>query len=196
MWKSSPSRVGCLLAGATAARADVTLFLEEPFGSFGGMNPTGHAAVFLSRVCAETPLVLRRCVPGEQGVVISRYHRVGGYDWVGIPLIAYLYAVERADQVPDSANPEDVAWLRDHYRRSHLEEIAPDEEDGGTPRGDWTQLVGEAYDRTIYTFGIETTEDQDDRFITLFNSRSNHVHFHLLYPDYARRLSRHCPSEA
>ena len=34
---------------------------------------TGHAAVYLSGVCAETPLVLRRCGPGETGVVLSRY---------------------------------------------------------------------------------------------------------------------------
>lgn len=26
------------------AHADVALLLEEPYGAFGGMNPTGHAA--------------------------------------------------------------------------------------------------------------------------------------------------------
>ena len=75
-----------LLSGAGTARAEAALFLEEPFGAFGHMNPTGHAAVYLSRVCAESPTVLRACEPGETGVVISRYRRVGGYDWVAIPL--------------------------------------------------------------------------------------------------------------
>ena len=70
-----------LLLGATAARADVALLLEEPFGAFGGMTPTGHAAIYLSRVCADSLLSLRRCDEGEQGVVISRYHRIAGYDW-------------------------------------------------------------------------------------------------------------------
>jgi hypothetical protein len=70
-----------------------------------------------------------------------------------------------------------------------LEEIVPDKPDGSTPEGDWTQLVGEAYDRTIYAFGIETTREQDDRLIEKLNSRSNRVHFNLLFhncADFAR----------
>src|SRR6202158_1393087 len=84
----------------SVANASATLLLEEPYGRMGFFTATGHAAVYLSGVCAETPLVLRRCAPGETGVVISRYDGVGGYDWVAIPLIPYLYAVERAEDVP------------------------------------------------------------------------------------------------
>ncbi len=189
--KSWPLRIGWLLLSAAAAHADITLLLEEPYGAFGGMTPTGHSAVYFSRVCAETPLTIRRCHPGEQGAVISRYHRIGGYDWIAIPLIPYLYAVGRADQVPVSASLEDVASLRDSYRRAHLEEVAPDESDGSTPHGDWTQLVGEAYDRTIYTFGIETTGEQDDELIRLLNSRPNRNRFNLLFQncaDFARQV--------
>src|SRR5580704_15496220 len=99
----------CLLMSAATMRADVALFLEEPFGAFGGMTPTGHAAIYLSRVCADTPVLLRRCGPDEQGVVLSRYHRIAGYDWIAIPPIPYLYAVERADRVPAAVTPQDVA---------------------------------------------------------------------------------------
>ena len=53
--------------------------------------------------------------------------------------------------------------------------------DGATPGGDWIQLIGAAYDRTIYAFGIETTEQQDDEFIEKFNSRPNQSHFNLLF---------------
>src|ERR1700681_1668890 len=102
-----------LLCSSTAARADVTLLLEEPYGTFGGMNPTGHAAVYLSHVCAASTISLRRCNEGEQGVVISGYHRISGYDWLAIPLLPYLYAVDRPDQVPSSVTPEEVAALRD-----------------------------------------------------------------------------------
>jgi hypothetical protein len=168
MLKSWFSRIIWLVLGAATARADIALLLEEPYGSFGGMNPTGHAAIYFSRVCAETPLVLRRCKPGETGVVISRYHRVGGYDWIAIPVVPYLYAVDDVDQVPASATPDEAASLRDSYRRLHLKEIVPDGEDGSTPSGDWTQLVGEAYDRSMYAFGIETTEKQDDALIRSF----------------------------
>jgi hypothetical protein len=166
---------------AATARASVTLLLEEPFGTFGGMNPTGHAAIYLSNVCAASPLTLRRCREGEQGVVISRYDRVSGYDWIAIPLLPYLYAVDRPDQVPVSVSEEDVVKLRDQYRRSNLMGVAPDAENGSPPADDWMQLLGSAYDRTSYAFGIETTEEQDDELIRRFNSRPDQRHFNILF---------------
>jgi len=172
------------------ARPAVTLLLEEPYGTFGGMNPTGHAAVYLSHVCAASPTSLRRCNDGEQGVVISRYHRISGYDWLAIPLLPYLDAVDRPDEVPSSVTPEDVAALRDAWRRANLAEVVPDAEGGSTPEGDWTQLVGAAYDRTLYAFEVETTAEQDDKFIQTLNSRTNRNHFNLLFhncADFARQ---------
>jgi hypothetical protein len=179
-----------LLLGACTARAEVTLLLEEPFGTFGGMNPTGHAAVYLSRVCAASPHSLRLCHEGEQGVVISRYHRVGGYDWLAIPVIPYLYAVDQAEDVPEAVDENMVASLRDEYRRKYLEDIVPDESDGSAPEGDWIQLIGSAYDRTIYTFGFPTTAAQDAKFIATLNSRANRNQFNLLFhncADFARQ---------
>jgi hypothetical protein len=113
--------------------------------------------------------------------VISRYDRVSGYDWIAIPLLPYLYAVDRPDQVPLVVSAEDVATLRDAYRRTNLTKVAPDAADGSAPGGDWTQLVGAAYDRTIYAFGIETTGEQDDELVRRFNSRSNQRHFNILF---------------
>ncbi len=146
---------------------------------FGHVTPTGHAAVFLSGVCASSPTVLRPCEPGETGVVISRYHRVGGYDWIAIPLIPYLYAVEQPAQVPLYVNAEMVASLRDDYRRRFLEQVAPDDAQGRAPEGDWTQLVGAAYDRKIYSFEIETSEAQDRQLIEKLNAEKNKTHFNL-----------------
>jgi hypothetical protein len=189
MWHRTSRLLGLLFFTAAAAHASVTLLLEEPFGTFGGMNPTGHAAVYLSHVCAATPLSLRRCRAGEQGVVISRYHRVSGYDWIAIPVLPYLYAVSRPDDVPSTVSVKQVAALRDAYRRANLTGVAPDAEGGRTPEGDWIQLVGAAYDRTIYAFGIETSEAQDDKFIQTFNSGPNDVHFNLFFhncADFAR----------
>src|SRR5690349_11319619 len=127
------------LLGAPEMRADAALLLEEPFGNFGAMNPTGHAAVYLSRICAETPTRLRRCIPGEVGVVLSRYHHIAGYDWIAIPLIPYLYAVEQPNEVPKAVDASMVAFLRYSYRRNHLWEIMPDEAGGQTPKGTWSQ---------------------------------------------------------
>ncbi len=87
------------LAGASTAYGDVALLIEEPYGFFGSINPTGHSAIHLNRVCAESPVMLRRCLPGETGVVISRYSRIRRLDWVAIPLLPYLYAVEQVADV-------------------------------------------------------------------------------------------------
>lgn len=170
--------LGVLSAGL--ARASATLLLEEPYGKLGFFTATGHAAVYLSGVCAETPLVLRPCAPGETGAVISRYDGVGGYDWVAIPLIPYLYAVEQPDDIPLFVDVKMANFLRDQYRRKHLLAVAPDRSNGETPGGNWYELVGSAYDRTVYGFEIATTSAQDEAFIRKYNSSPNRSHFHLV----------------
>ena len=161
--------------------ANATLFVQEPYGVFGAINPTGHTSVYLSRVCADTPVFLRRCDPGESGVVISRYRKIAGYDWIAIPLVPYLYAVEDLASIPEWVNSEEVASLRDQYRRKHLRQIVPDGPDGRTPRGPWVELVGAAYNRRIYGFEIETTEPQDDYLISALNSWKNKSDFNLFF---------------
>jgi len=180
MRRASGVLVGIVLACTSLAGASATLLLEEPYGRLGFFTATGHAAVYLSGVCADSPLVLRRCAPGETGVVLSRYDGVGGYDWVAIPLIPYLYAVERPEDVPLFADAKMTLFLRDRYRRKYLEAIAPDVKNGETPGGNWYELVGSAYDRTIYGFEIETTPEQDEALIHKLNSSPNQSHFHLV----------------
>lgn len=169
------------LFSSAFAHASATLFLEEPYGHLGFFTSTGHAAVYLSGVCAETPVKLRPCAPGETGVVISRYDGVAGYDWVAIPLIPYLYAVERPEEVPLFADAKTTLFLRDQYRRRHLQDIVPDSNDGEIPRGNWYELVGSSYDRTIYGFEIETTPSQDAALIRKLNSSRNDSHFHITF---------------
>lgn len=170
-----------LLVQAASAHASVALLMEEPYGHLGKFDPTGHSAVYLNHVCASSPTELRACQPGEFGVVISRYHRIGKYDWIAIPLIPYLYAVENAVDVPDTIDKDQVFNFRDAYRRKHLESLAPDDKQGRAPVGDWTQLVGSAYDRTIHGFQIVSTPEQDARFIAIFNDRRNTGHFNALF---------------
>jgi hypothetical protein len=67
-----------LVTFAPITKADVAVLLEEPYSYDGALAGTGHAAIYLNRVCAASPMVLRRCLPGEPRVVISRYHRVAG----------------------------------------------------------------------------------------------------------------------
>jgi hypothetical protein len=177
------------------ARADAALLMEEPYGDFGAFNPTGHAAIYLNHICAESPTRLRPCRPGEPGAVISRYHKIDGYDWLAIPLVPYLYAVERVEDVPVTVDAELEASLRDRYRRDHLLKFAPDvaagNKAGEAPGGEWTQLIGASYDRRIYGFQIQTTADEDMQFMNKFNDSRNESHFNLLFhncADFSRTL--------
>src|SRR5215467_403247 len=181
----------CALVCHISSWADATLFVQEPYGLFGAINPTGHASVYLSRVCAETPVVLRRCERGELGIVISRYRKLSGYDWIAIPLIPYLYAVEDLASIPEEANSRTVAHLRDEYRRKYLRDIVADGPGGKAPKGPWVELIGAAYDRKIYGFHMVTTEAQDENFISVLNSRSNKSHFNLFFnnsAEFSRRI--------
>jgi hypothetical protein len=160
--------------------AQATLLLEEPYSYDGEFAGTGHVAVYLSRVCADSPTVLRRCHAGESGVVISRYHRAAGRDWLAIPLIPYLYAVNRTEDVPLFADQKLVSLLRSRY----LENI-------GIEGNDAYQLVGSAYDRTSYGFRVDTRPEQDDELISLLNSTPNEESYKLLNKncaDFAKQI--------
>lgn len=165
--------------------------MEEPYGFFGALNPTGHTAVYLARVCAETPVSLRRCHEGEMGVVISRYRGIRDYDWIAIPLIPYLYSVEEAADAPTRVNPAMVHRLRDHYREAHLTELGEDLPAGGFFYAGWAQLIGVSYERRIFALRFNTSAEQDDRLIAQMNADPNQSHFNILFnncADFARAL--------
>lgn len=180
-----------LLACVIPAHADATFLLQEPYGNLGGLSPTGHAAIYFSRICADSPTVLRRCIPGETGVVISRYRGIKKYDWIATPLVPYLYAVDQLEDVPESADEDTLKTLTEAYRQNHLRDLVPDRTDGKMPGGTWTELVGAAYNRRIFAFQLVTTEAQDDKLIEELNSQPNKSHFNFFFnncADFARRI--------
>ena len=164
-----------LALGRARVWGQAALLLEEPYSYDGTFAGTGHTAVYLARVCAETPFQLRRCGSGEQGVVISRYHGIAGRDWIAIPLIPYLYAVRNPDDIPLFVDSKLVAFLREQFLNSLPlpEEAHP----GAEPR---YQLAGSAYDRTLYGFRIATRPDQDDALIRTLNASPNEESYKLL----------------
>ena len=189
--KYTKSIVFCLIT-LTAARpgqlnAQATLLLEEPYSYDGTFAGTGHAAVYLARVCAETPTTLRRCQPGESGVVVSRYHHVGGRDWIAVPLIPYLYAVKDPTSIPLFADAKLVEFLRHDYLQANMSEEAGNM----GPRAPSNQLAGSAYDRTTYGFRFATRPDQDDELIRILNSEPNSEAYALLNrncADFAKQI--------
>ena len=187
--------VAALLLAVGRAHAQAALLMEEPYGFFGTVNPTGHNALYFARICAETPVKLRRCEPGEMGSVISRYQGIAGYDWIAIPLIPYLYSVEGIDRVPVHVDREMVEAMRDRYHEAHLLDLGADGGakvgEGNLLHGGWTELVGAAYERRIYAFRFETTQEQDDALMAKLNDGPNRSHFEMLYnncADFARAV--------
>ncbi len=163
------------------AHAEAAMLMEEPFGLFGFINPTGHDAVYFERICAETPVKLRRCAPGEPGAVITRYQGIAHYDWIAMPLLPYLYAVETASEVPSRADHATVTALRDKYHDAHLLSLGKDVPRGGDMKRGWSQFVGVLYERRIYAFRFATTEAQDDALMARMNDEANRSRFNLLY---------------
>jgi hypothetical protein len=179
------------LMACTARRssAQAAVLMEQPYGFFGVLNPTGHIAVYFAHICAETPVKLRRCEPGEEGTVIARYSGIAGYDWVAMPLLPYLYSVENLAEVPARVDKTMVRRLRNRYHEDHLGYLGEGVFEGSIVRGGWTQLVGVAYERRIYAFRFATTEEQDDAIIERLNTGANRSKFNLLYSncaDFAR----------
>jgi hypothetical protein len=180
-----------LVCSATRSQGQAALLMEEPYGFFGTLNPTGHTAVYFAHICAETPTRLRRCEPGELGAVVSRYSDVGGYDWIAIPLVPYLYSVEDLSEVPDQVNKRLVNRLRDEYREAHLLSLGSKIPRGNFFSGGWTELIGVAYERRMYAFRFNTTAEQDDAFIARMNGKKNRSHFQLLFnncSDFSRTI--------
>ena len=91
---------------------------------------------------------------------------------------------EKSEDIPLFVDPKMVTFLRDQYRRKHLQEVAPDMATGETPGGNWYELVGSAYDRAAYAFEVETSAAQDQAFIEAYNAAPNRSHF--------RTVSRNC----
>ncbi len=174
-----------LLLAALEARASLTVLVGEPFGNFGTMMPVGHAALYLDRVCADGPLKVRMCRPGEpQGVTLARYHQIGEYDWLASPVMEFLYATERIKDVPEYATPQTVWALRQRYRERYLRELVPDGTEGtsdghGGAMEEWWESAGVAYSRRVWAYEISTTEQQDERFVALMNERPNKHLYHL-----------------
>lgn len=174
-----------------SGHAQAALLMEEPYGFFGAVNPTGHTAVYFERICADTPTHLRRCQPGELGAVVARYQGIAGLDWVAIPLVPYLYSVENSSDVPSRVDSESVKRLRSRYHEAHLLDLGLNVSPGNLVHGGWTELVGVSYERRIYAFRFQTTEEQDDAFIALMNQGPNLSHFNLLFnncSDFARHM--------
>jgi hypothetical protein len=174
-----------IVTGCLPARADIGLMLNaKPNGhveiGFAEITGEGHSAVYLSRVCPESPVKLRLCNPGELGSIIQNYVDYKEdlpYQWNIVPLSVYLYGVDDVRQKPLFASPEVRTVLQDRYRRLHMQDVCTTQECITDPEANWRDAIAAAFVREIYMFEVRTSVEQDEQFIREFNARANVNHY-------------------
>jgi len=163
------------------ACADVGVVLDESLdSSVERITGSGHSAVYLSRICPDSPVKLRLCGPGEQGSVLSTYTTLGEdqpFEWNAVPLSVYLYGVEDPRDRPLFGSPRIKRVLEESYRAKYLDGYCATRSCQTSNSAEWREMVGASLSRGIYIFVAETTEEQDRKLIAEFNALPNVNHF-------------------
>ncbi len=170
----------CVLS-RTSLHADVGLLLNEtPVEGLSQGISLGHSAIYLSRLCPETPVKLRLCRADESGSVISRYKGLGedeDFEWNAVPLSWFLYGVEDERDRPLLAWPSLYGLLQDHARESYLADVCQGEPCRANQHGNWRYLFAATFIRNAYIFQVKTTLQQDMAFMDYLNAKPNVDHF-------------------
>ena len=170
---------GCM--ACSKAYGDVGVVLNESLAtSVDRITSTGHSAVYLSRICPESPVKLRLCGPGEQGSVISTYAALGEdqpFEWNVVPLSVFLYGVDDPRNRPLFGSAKIKGVLEDQYRAKYLTEYCTTRSCQTSNSAEWRYMVGANLSRGIYIFVAATTEEEDRKLIAEFNSIPNVNHF-------------------
>ena len=202
LWNSSWTTLrmfvlALVLAGLASSRAhgDVGVVLNESLDtSIARITGSGHTAVYLSRICPESPVRLRLCRADEQGSVISNYTTLGEdqlFEWNAVPLSVYLYGVEDARYRPMVGSQKIKHVLEERYREKFLSAYCASESCRTSNKAEWREMVGASLSRSIYMFVAETSVEQDLDLIAQFNAFPNRNHFNGVTrncADFARRV--------
>jgi len=158
-------------------RADVGLLLSEPTGEGASVwTSAGHASVYLSNICPESPIKMRLCGPGEPGSVITNYKNFGEdvrVEWNIVSLNVLLYGVEDEKDRPLYAS-QHLRWeLQDAFWRRTLVEVCAGPPCSVRHHIHWRDMVAASFVREIYLFEVRTTREQDLALIAKFNAAPN-----------------------
>ena len=163
------------------ASADVGVVLNESLDEdFDRISSTGHSAIYLSRICPDSPVKLRLCRPGELGSIMSNYVNIGedeSYEWNIVPLNIYLFGVEDPRNRPLFASYKIKHLLEQRYRQNYLTGYCTTDSCMTSPKSEWREMVAATMIRGVYVFTVSTTVEQDQQLIAEFNDSVNQNHF-------------------
>lgn len=179
---------------ATAARADVGIALADPTSVGASVwTHAGHTSVYLTGVCAETPVKLRLCRLGEQGSILTAYpdfEERAPYEWNAVPLSLYLYGSADAEAMPLYSSPAlkraQESAAAGHFLKQVCEGACPQ-----LPHAYWRDLVDATTTRDIYIFAVHTTREQDAAFVERVNVMPNRNRYRMATyncADFARNI--------
>jgi len=170
-----------LVLASPQAYGSVGVVLNESLHeSMDRITGTGHTAVYFSNICADSPVKLRLCRPGELGSVMSTYVNIGEdqpYGWNIVPLSIYLYGVEDPTKRPIFASYKVKRLLEERYRENYLSDYCVTTACRTSLKAEWREMVAATLIRSIYIFAVDTTVDQDRAIIAEFNESVNKNNF-------------------
>lgn len=180
-----PLFIALLLSGwlsvSGPARADVGIVLNESLDtSVARITGSGHSAVYLSRICPDSPVKLRMCGPHEQGSVISNYTTLGEdqpFEWNIVPLSVFVYGVSDPRSRPVFTSWKIKAALEENYREKTLSDYCTGHTCLTSGKAEWREMVSASSERTLYILIVSTTVEQDQALIEKFNDAPNVNHF-------------------
>jgi hypothetical protein len=163
------------------ARADVGVVLADPTGvGASQFTHAGHSLVYLSGVCADSPIRARLCKPGEQGSVVTTYpnfRETQAYAWNLVPLSLYLQgSLTPGDRLLYASLPVKQA-LEVHAREGYLQSVCADGHCPELPHSFWRDIVGVTAVRDVFIFAVQTTPAQDQAAVDWLNSEPNVNHY-------------------
>jgi len=163
------------------ARGDVGIVLNESLDtSVARITGSGHSAVYLSRICPESPVKLRLCGSDEQGSVMSNYTTLGEddpFEWNIVPLSVFVYGVADPHSRPLFTSWKIKAALEENYRDTVLSGYCASHSCQTSGKAEWREMVSASSERTLYILIVSTTVAQDRALIEKFNDAPNVNHF-------------------
>jgi hypothetical protein len=176
--------LGALLAALVClpvrAYADLGVVIADPTNvGVSAYTHTGHALVYLSGVCAVSPVRARLCGPGERGSVVTTYpdfREQKPYAWNIISLDLYLEG---------TTTQGDRLLYGSHQVKAALGERARTESLNGAcgpacpmaAHSYWRDLVAATIDRDVFIYAVKTTPGQDEAAVEWLNAQGNVNHY-------------------
>ncbi len=140
----------------------------------------GHSLVYLSGVCAASPIRARLCEAGEQGSIVTTYpdfRETEAFGWNLVPLSLYLDGSLAADDRLLYASRAVKGALEVHARDGFFQDVCGGVNCPQVAHSFWRDLVDANAVRDIFIYAVRTTRVQDQSVVDWLNDKPNVNHY-------------------